>query len=290
MKIAGYDIIPIRVGHFKLDGGAMFGVVPKPLWERQCPADAKNRIEMTTRILLLKAQNRTILVDAGIGDKDDPKFHDIFDISFPDGNLVHALQMHDVTPEQVTHVIYTHLHFDHAGGSTAIRNGTAVPMFPNAKHYVQSVQYQHGLTRNPRDRASYIDANYEPVRSAGLLEFLDTDTEILPGLHLELTSGHTPALQMVRITDNQRTVFYPSDLIPMAAHVPGPYIMGYDLFPLTTLNDKELWLDRAVRGNWIIVLEHDPHVEAVTVKYDDKGRISVDKIGTLEALSSGVGE
>lgn len=285
MKLAGYEIIPLRVGDFRLDGGAMFGVVPKPLWEKQCPADSRNRIEMTCRVLLIKAMGRVVLVDAGIGDKDDAKFRDIFDITFPHGSLVDALSIHGVSPSQVTHVIYTHLHFDHAGGSTFIKDGVALPLFPNARHYVQSVQYQHGLTRNPRDRASYIDANYEPVREAGLLEFLDNDIELFPGLFLDTTSGHTPALQMIRITDGRNTVFFPSDLIPMAAHVPQAYIMGYDLFPLTTLNDKQIWLDKAARGSWTIILEHDPYVEAMTVRYDDKGRIVIDKRGSLAEFS-----
>ena len=266
----------------------MFGVVPKPLWEKQCPADSRNRIEMTARVLLIKAMNRAILVDAGIGDKDDTKFRDIFDITFPDGSLVDALARHDVTPRQVTHVIYTHLHFDHAGGSTIMQDGVAVPLFPNARHFVQSVQYQHGLTRNPRDRASYIDDNYEPVRVAGLLEFLDADTELMPGLFLETTSGHTPALQMLRITDGVKTLFFPADLIPMSAHVPQAYIMGYDLFPLTTLNDKQFWLERAAREKWIIVLEHDPFVEAMTIRLDEKGRFQIDTKGTVAELAGDI--
>jgi len=287
MKIAGYEIIPLHAGDFKLDGGAMFGVVPKPLWEKSCPADEKNRIEMTARALLLKAHGRNILVDAGIGQKDDAKFQEIFAMSFPSGTIVEELARHSVAPDDITHVIYTHLHFDHAGGTTVMKNGEAVPLFPKAKHYVQSVQYHHGRTRNPRDRASYIDANYEPVRAAGLLEFLDNDMELMPGLFLHQTSGHTPALQMLRITDHKHTLFFPSDLIPMAAHVPMPYIMGYDLFPLTTLNDKEHWLNLAAREKWIIVLEHDPKIEALTVKHDEKSRVVIDKAGTLEDFSTG---
>ncbi|MBK6765995.1 MAG: MBL fold metallo-hydrolase [bacterium] len=287
MRLAGYEITTLRVGDFKLDGGAMFGVVPKPLWSKQCPADDRNRIDMTARVLLIRYGKHVILVDAGIGHKDDAKFHDIFEITFPLGSLIDELARHGVTPEQVTDVIYTHLHFDHAGGTTGLVDGVAIPLFPKAKHYVQSVQYHHGTTRNPRDRASYIDGNYEPVRAAGLLEFLDNDTELFPGLFLDTTSGHTPALQMVRITDHRRTVFFPADLIPLAAHVPSAYIMGYDLFPLTTLNDKERWLNRAAREEWIIVLEHDPSHEAITVKRDEKGRIVVDRIGTLEQLYQG---
>ncbi|MCB1059074.1 MAG: MBL fold metallo-hydrolase [Calditrichaeota bacterium] len=285
-KIAGYEIIPLHVGDFKLDGGAMFGVVPKPLWEKQCPADARNRIDMTARALLLKTPQRTIVVDAGIGQKDDDKFREIFDITFPHGGIVESLSQHGVSPEQVTDVIYTHLHFDHAGGTTVMKDGIAVPLFPNARHYVQSAQYHHGRSRNPRDRASYIDMNYEPVRSAGLLEFLEGDTELFPGLHLDLTSGHTPALQMIRISDGKQTMFYPSDLIPMAAHVPLPYIMGYDLFPLTTLNDKEHWLGKAAREGWLIVLEHDPKIEAMKVQFDEKGRIRIAQTGTLEELNN----
>ncbi len=287
MKLAGFEIITLNAGDFKLDGGAMFGVVPKPLWEKQCPADERNRIEMTTRVLLIRDAKRIILVDAGIGHKDDEKFREMFAMTFPFGGVVEELARHDVSPEQVTDVIYTHLHFDHAGGTTVMQDGAAHPLFPNAKHYVQSAQYQHGLTRNPRDRASYIDANYEPVREAGLLEFLEGDVELFPGLHLHLTSGHTPALQMLRITDRVRTVFYPSDLIPMAAHVPLPYIMGYDLFPLTTLNDKTRWLERAARERWIIVLEHDPRIEAITVAKDAKGRVTIDQSGSLDDLWSG---
>ncbi len=289
MKIAGYEIIPLHTGSFKLDGGAMFGVVPKPLWERQCLADSQNRIQMMTRALLLKTQNRNILIDAGIGNKDGKKFQEIFDISFPQGSIVDELARHDVTPDQVTHVVYTHLHFDHAGGTTVFHDGESVPLFTKAKHYVQGAQLQHGLSRNPRDRASYIDANYVPVREAGLLEILDSDTELLPGLFLETTSGHTPALQMIRITNGPRTMFYPSDLIPLAAHVALPYIMGYDLFPLTTLNDKSYWLERAAEEKWIIILQHDPNVEAFTVRRDEKNRIVIDKTGTIEGLA-GIGD
>ncbi|MCB9366804.1 MAG: MBL fold metallo-hydrolase [Calditrichaeota bacterium] len=285
MRLAGYEVVPIHSGDFKLDGGAMFGVVPKPLWEKSCPADARNRIDMTCRALLIKSSKHTILVDAGSGDKDDAKFRDIFSIEFPKGSVTDQLALHGVKPDDVTDVIYTHLHFDHAGGTTVLRDGVAVPLFPKARHYVQSAQYHHGLTRNPRDRASYIDANYEPVREAGLLEFLDADTELFPGLHLHTTSGHTPALQMIRITDGAKTLFFPSDLVPMAAHVPSPYIMSYDLFPLTTLNDKNRWLERAAIENWVIVLEHDPRIEAMTLSKDDRGRIIIAKSGDLSEFS-----
>ncbi|MCC6477006.1 MBL fold metallo-hydrolase [bacterium] len=286
MRLAGYDIHTLHAGDFMLDGGAMFGVVPKPLWEKECSADSRNRIQMTCRCLLLQTPNRKILVDAGIGHKEDAKFADIFAVDFSRGNLISSLASLGVKPTQITDVIYTHLHFDHAGGTTELRDGKAEPLFPNARHYVQSAQYQHAKTRNPRDRASYMDANFEPVREAGLLEFLDGDVEIFPGVHVLTTSGHSPSLQMVLITDRHRSVFFPCDLIPMSAHIPLPYVMGYDLLPLTSLVDKERWLNKAADGNWTIVFEHDRFTEACTVRRYEGGRIRKDRAGSLDDFDS----
>ena len=257
-----------------LDGGAMFGVVPKPLWNRVAPADELNRIEMTMRCLLIEADGRKILVDAGVGDKDDQKFRDIFAIDFERNTLEKSLAARGIKPDEITDLIYTHLHFDHAGGSTKLEGKEAVPVFRNARHFVQRKHHEHALTRNERDRASFIDNNYEPVRRAGLLEFLDGDVQFLPGFELLVTNGHTPGLQMIRIRDGQTTLWYPTDLIPMSAHIPLPYIMGYDLFPLTTLEDKKKWLPQAARENWIVVFEHDRHISACRVNMNDRGQFS----------------
>lgn len=274
MQIGPYNISLIETGDFKLDGGAMFGVVPKTLWNRVAPADEQNRIEMTSRALLIETGNRKILVDAGIGHKDDEKFQHIFAVDFSTNTLDKSLSAHGIRPEDITDFIYTHLHFDHAGGSTRISDQVAVPMFPNARHFVQRKHYEHARSRNERDRASFIDANYEPVRVAGLLEFTDGDTEFLPGIELLVTNGHTPGLQMIRISDGETILWYPSDLIPTAVHIPLPYIMGYDLFPMTTLADRKKWLPQAAVEKWMVVFEHDRHTKACRIAMNDKGQFS----------------
>ncbi len=282
IQIGTYKISLIETGDFKLDGGAMFGVVPKPLWSRVAPADELNRIEMTMRCLLIETDGRKILVDAGVGDKDDAKFKDIFAIDFERNTLEKSLTARGIKPDEITDLIYTHLHFDHAGGSTRLDGKDPVPLFPNARHFVQRRQHQHALTRSERDRASYIDANYEPVNRAGLLEFVDGATEFLPGIELLVTNGHTPALQMIKISDGQTTLWYPTDLIPMSAHIPLPYIMGYDLFPLTTLEDKKRLLPRAADEKWIVVFEHDPHVKACRITKNERGQFGKGEIVQIE--------
>jgi glyoxylase-like metal-dependent hydrolase (beta-lactamase superfamily II) len=272
MQIGSYKITPIETGDFKLDGGAMFGVVPKPLWNKVAPADDLNRIAMIARCLLIETKGRKILVDAGIGHKDDQKFREIFAVDFERNTLEHSLTALNIQREDITDLIYTHLHFDHAGGSTRLEGKEAVPTFPNARHFVQRKQYEHALTRSERDRASFMDANYEPVRQAGLLEFLDGDTEFLPGLDLLMTNGHTPGLQMVKISGGDHVLWYPTDLMPMSAHIPLPYIMGYDLLPVTTLADKKRLLPQAADEKWVTVFEHDPHVKACHVAVTDRGQ------------------
>ena len=273
MTIGPYAISVIETGDFRLDGGAMFGVVPKPLWNRACPADELNRIALTARCLLLESAERKILIDCGIGDKDDEKFRDIYAVDFSRHTLAQSLAGRGLAPEQITDVIYTHLHFDHCGGSTRRDGKTVVPVFTQARHYVQRRQWDQALARFDRDRASYMDANYVPVREAGLLELLDGDIELFPGVEILLSNGHTPALQTIKISDGTTTLWYPTDLIPMAAHIPLPYIMGYDLYPVTTLEDKKQYLARAADEGWILCFEHDPAQLALRVRRDDKGRI-----------------
>ncbi|MBI5059524.1 MBL fold metallo-hydrolase [candidate division KSB1 bacterium] len=273
MTIGPYTVSRIETGDFKLDGGAMFGVVPKPLWSRPCPADELNRIAMTARCLLLESSERKILIDCGIGDKDDAKFRDIYAIDFTRNTLEHSLAQRGIGADQITDVIYTHLHFDHAGGSTRREGTRVVPVFARARHFVQRRQWEQALARFDRDRASYLEANYVPVMEAGLLELLDGDVELFPGIHMLLSDGHTPALQTVKLSDGATTLWYPTDLLPLAAHIPLPYIMGYDLYPVTTLADKQKYLARAADENWILVFEHDPAHPATRVKRDEKGRI-----------------
>jgi len=273
MTIGPYRIRTLEAGDFKLDGGAMFGVVPKPLWSRTNPSDELNRIEMTTRCLLIESDERKILVDAGIGDKETAKFNQIFAVDYSQNTLEQSLKACGLTPEDVTDLIFTHLHFDHAGGSTRLDGSAAAPMFPNARHFVQKTQFEHALTRNERDRASYLDHNYMPIREAGLMELVEGDAELLPGVHVLTSEGHTPGLQTVLVTDGTTGIWYPADLLPLASHIPMPYIMGYDLAPLVTLRDKKRYLPRALEEEWILAFEHDAHCPACRLSTDDRGRI-----------------
>jgi glyoxylase-like metal-dependent hydrolase (beta-lactamase superfamily II) len=274
MIVGPYKVSLIEGGDFKLDGGAMFGVVPKPLWSRACPADDLNRIEMTMHCLLIETSGRKILVDTGCGDKDKEHFREIYAIDQTQRSLIGSLAAHHVKPEEITDVIFTHLHFDHCGGSTRLDNGVATPVFTKAKHYLQKGQWEHALKPSERDKASYLPANYVPIHEAGLLELTDGDTELFPGIKLHKIDGHTPAMQMVTITDGEKTIWFAADLIPMSAHIPLPYIMGYDLFPLTTLEEKRKYLPMAANEGWIAVYEHDPHFPAGMLTMNERGQVT----------------
>ncbi len=273
IKIGPYQISLIRTGDFRLDGGAMFGVVPKTLWSKTNPSDEQNRIEMIAQCLLIESEDRKILVDAGIGNKEQEKFSRIFSVDNSKDSLEKSFADRRIKPSEVTDLIYTHLHFDHAGGSTKIDGNDVVPYFENATHFVQEQQYAHALTRCARDRASYIDHNYVPIKEAGRMEMLAGDTELYPGIHLLTTSGHTPGMQTVLVTDGTKSVWFPADLIPLTSQIQLPYIMGYDLFPLDTLEDKKRYLSRACDENWIVAFEHDPYADACTLQRDAKGRV-----------------
>jgi glyoxylase-like metal-dependent hydrolase (beta-lactamase superfamily II) len=283
MTFGRYDISCIDAGHFRLDGGAMFGVVPKTLWNRTLPADGMNRIAMMARLLLIRGEGRTVLVDAGIGGKLNDKLLGIYAVEFPAGSLIDRLNAAGVSAKSVTDVFLTHLHFDHCGGTTASRNGETVPIFPRATHYVQRPQWDWANAPSERDRASFMPENFRPLESAGLLTLLDGPEEVLPDIRLEVVHGHTFAQQLVRVSDGARSMVFCGDLVPTSAHVPAPYIMGYDLQPLVTLREKHEMLDTAVLGGDILVFEHDPAIEAATVRRTEKG-YSIAESGTLDDM------
>ncbi len=283
MTFGSYTIDTLETGRFRLDGGAMFGVVPKTLWSRGNPADDRNRIEMTMRTLVLRARDRIVLVDTGVGRKLPDKQVEIYDIDFRTHELAHALTECGIAPEAVTDVILTHAHFDHIGGCT-VREGDALELqFPNATHYLQHEHWQWALAPSERDRASFLPENYLPIEEAGRLALVDGDVELFDGLHLECVQGHTFAQQLVRLVDGDRSLVFCADLIPMRAHVPAPWIMGYDLQPLVTLREKIAALRRAAERRDILVFEHDPFTEAATVIETERG-FAVHNAGTLDAL------
>lgn len=271
MKIGPYEILPVETGRFALDGGAMFGVVPKPLWSRSNPPDDRNRIELAARALLVRDGRRTILVDNGNGTKFTDKQKDIYRLDTSSSDLISSLANHGCVPGDITDVVLTHLHFDHAGGSTVISGGKAVPAFPNARYHVQKAHWEQAMNPTPRDRGSFMPDDYLPLRDEGVLFFVEGEAEIFPGFRVLVMNGHTAAQQLPLISDGRQTLLYCCDLLPTASHIPLPYIMAYDLRPMTTLEEKKNILERAEREGWILFFEHDPAIAAGRVKKGERG-------------------
>ena len=270
IRIGSYSIYLLETGRFWLDGGAMFGVVPKTLWSQEKASDEKNRIEMSMKVLLILYEDRKILVDTGAGHKFSPRLQEIYGLDYGRFTLKQSLQEHRLQPGDITDVILTHCHFDHVGGATE-RAGEALQLtFPNATHYVQDSHWKWALSPSEKDRASFLKENLEPLTRSGRLKILPGECELFPGMHLPLSNGHTVGLQMVKIQDSANTLFYCSDLMPTSAHVPLPYIMGYDLYPLTTLEEKRRYLSQACEENWLIVLEHDAEVDAIRIEQGER--------------------
>ncbi len=272
MKLGKWELISVKSGKFGLDGGAMFGVVPKVLWNKTNPADEQNRIDLATRSLLLISNDRKILVDTGLGNKFDDKFKSIYAIqNIP---IDEALKQKNILPDEITDVIITHLHFDHTGGSTKRVNGKVVPTFPNAKYYVQKDHYHWALNPSEKDKASFLLDDFQPLEEHGQLIILEGSTKITEEIEVITTNGHTPAQQHLKLTVNDKTIFYCGDLIPTSSHIQFPYIMSYDLYPLTTLKEKKEILPIAYEEKWILFFEHDPLVSSVTITSGSKGFVA----------------
>jgi glyoxylase-like metal-dependent hydrolase (beta-lactamase superfamily II) len=254
----------------------MFGVVPKPLWERVAPADSRNRIRMAMRPLLVRGA-RTVLIDAGCGDKLDAKTADIYALDRA-RCLEHALATASLAAADVDVVIASHLHFDHAGGFTERgSDGTLRPRFSRAEYFVREGEWEDATHPNERNRASYLAENYVPLREAGVLRLVTADGEVVPGLRLERTGGHTKHHQIVRIEAGGKTAVFLADLIPTAAHVPLPWIMGYDLYPMETLEFKRAFVREAVEREYLVFFEHDPEIAAGYLRERD-GRVVVERV------------
>ncbi|MEO8561262.1 MAG: MBL fold metallo-hydrolase [bacterium] len=254
----------LQAGLQQLDGGAMFGVVPKTLWERKIPADAKNRIPLGMRCLLIEHPDGLLLIDTGVGNKESEKFYGIYSIeNAPVGSagptqLESALAEAGFAPADVAVVINSHLHFDHAGGNTRRGDdGQPVLSFPNARYVARRGEWDWAHDTNERTAASYFTHNYDPVHAAGRLELIDDDAEILSGVSLRRTPGHTPHHQGILVESGGERLFYLADLAPTTAHVPLPWIMGYDVEPLVTLETKRRVWDEAERDGWTVMFEHD---------------------------------
>ena len=287
-RFGRYEVAAFETGRFRLDGGAMFGVIPKKLWEKSNPADDRNRIAMTMRTLLLRDDEHLLVVDAGVGQKDAQKFHEIYSIDFSECSIDRGFAELGISPAEVTGVFLTHLHFDHVGGAVYRDDGELRLTFPNATHFVQREQWEWGQQPSDRDRASYMPDNFNPIAEAGKLQMIDGPEELLPGVRAEVMQGHTFGQQLLRISEGDQSIVYAADLIPMSSHVPEPWIMGYDLQPLVTLREKQALLANAVSDRDILIYEHDPAVEASLVTRGDKG-FHADQGGSLADVMDAAG-
>jgi len=267
MKLGDIEFHIVCAGHVRLDGGAMFGVIPRTLWEKKIAPDARNRITLAMNCLLIHAAGKRILVETGAGDKWDPKLRDIYAIE--PSRLVDGLREYDLRPEDIDIVVNTHLHFDHCGGNTSTEKGKVLPVFPKARYVVQGGEFEHAKNPNERDRASYFDENYVPLGSAGMLSLIEGNHAIVPGVELIVVRGHTAHMQCVKLTDGGKTAFFFTDLIPTTAHLPLPWIMGYDLYPMTTLENKKRWVPQVIREGWLALFGHDARVPAAYLRERD---------------------
>jgi glyoxylase-like metal-dependent hydrolase (beta-lactamase superfamily II) len=267
LKLGNLEFHVLLDGHVYLDGGAMFGVIPKVLWEKKIPADARNRIQLAMNCLLVHAGGKTILVETGAGGKMSPKLRDIYGLDGP--FLNDRLRDHGLDRTEIDIVINTHLHFDHCGGNTRVEKDKVVASYPNAKYVVQRGELEHAKNPNERDRASYFAENYMPIEAAGKLALLEADRTIAPGVELIRVPGHTANMQCVKLTGGGKTAFFLADLVPTAAHLPLPWIMGYDLYPMTTLENKKKWIPEVVQEGWIALFGHDAKTPAGHVRDRD---------------------
>lgn len=266
------NLYSINTGHFKLDGGAMFGVVPKSIWNKLNPADENNMCSWAMRCLLIEDGNRLILVDNGMGNKQDAKF---FGYYYLHGNdtLEKSLNKYGFSSNDITDMVLTHLHFDHCGGSINYNSDRTKlePAFKNARYYCNKKHWEWAVNPNPREKASFLKENILPIQESGQLNFIDDSTELIPGLNFMEVNGHTEAMMLPIINYKNTTIAYMADLIPSTGHITIPYLMGYDIRPLETMKEKQTILNKALENNWTLFFEHDPTIECVNLTRTEKG-------------------
>ena len=278
-NIGKFKVFAIESGFFRLDGGAMMGSVPKVLWEKTNTPDSANRIELALRCLLVDDGKNVVLIESGIGEKNSEKFNDMFHIKQSQNTLSDTLSDFDYSIEDITHVILTHLHFDHAGGCIIKDDkGCIKPKFPNAKYYVSKSNWKAAINPSPRDRASYLKENFLCLKDEGVLELFNDNASILNGIDTYNVNGHTEGQQLIKISDQNNVLIFCSDLIPLKSHITPPWIMGYDLNAELTLEEKEVFLNKAADKGWILFFYHDPLTVAVKIKKENKYYSVIDEI------------
>jgi len=285
-SLGPFKLYNIDAGRFRLDGGAMFGVVPKTLWSRYIDVDDNNRIHMAMRCLLIESENtgNLYLIDNGSGTKFDDKFEGIYQLDYDEFDLLQSLEYHGFAPEDITDIIFSHLHFDHCGGTTYYdEEGKLKHMFPNARYHVTKKHLETAQNPNAREKASFLKDNIKPIANWDKLNMVDEHHTYEPGLEAIPVNGHTISQQLPKVTAEGQTVVFAADLIPTHVHLPLPWVMGYDMYPVTTLEEKEKILDQAVEEGWHLFLEHDADEEVVTVKKED-GKYGVKEAMTLDGI------
>ena len=270
MKIGKYDLYSVETSEFGLDGGAMFGIIPKPVWEKKVSADELNRVNMVTRSLLLVSDEKKILIDTGNGTKWEEKYKLIYDINTDQYNIEKSLGKYGFSSEQITDVICTHMHFDHIGGNTKIKSGEVVPTFPNAKYWISQENWKLANHPSQKDAGSFIEHDWKVLAENQMIEIIDGREPFIEGIETFVTHGHTPGLLHPIVSDGSNKLFYGADIFPMAAHIPIPWVMAYDVQPVVTMEEKQKLLQKMGCEDWILFFEHDPHIQACTVHKGEK--------------------
>lgn len=266
------NLYTIDTGFFKLDGGAMFGVVPKTIWNKTNPADENNLCTWAMRCLLVESGNRLILIDTGIGNKQDAKFFSYYFLH-GDSNLDSSLAKHGFHKDDITDVFLTHLHFDHVGGAVKKDGEKLLPTFKNATYWSNKQHWDWAVNPNEREKASFLKENIRPIQDSGQLKFIDTDqgVQFTNNFNVRFVSGHTESMMLPLIDYKGKKILYMADLLPSLGHLPIPYVMAYDMFPLTTLNEKKIFLNEALEKEYILYFEHDPINECCTLQQTERG-------------------
>lgn len=278
MKFGDFELSILSDGLFKLDGGAMFGVVPKVLWQKTNPANGDNRILLGLNCLLIRSKSDIVLVDTGIGTVYDEKFAEMFGIDKSSSDLLKSLEMIGLKPQDVTKVILTHLHFDHCGGNCfQNEEGKILATFPKATYIVQRGELEYAKNPDPRSKGSYLTKNWEALEATGQLQLISDNQEIIPGIEVYVTGGHTRNHQIVKVYSDGKTTCFLADLVPTNSHLKTPYVMSYDLYPKITMEVKEQVLKQALEENWLLIFEHAPKLQAGYL-YEVDGKLKIEKV------------
>jgi glyoxylase-like metal-dependent hydrolase (beta-lactamase superfamily II) len=273
--LGDFELTICSDGTYLLDGGAMFGVVPKTLWQRRTPADEENRILLGLNSVIVRTGTATVLIETGIGNKQSPK---MVEIHQSQAQLPASLAAAGISPAEITHVINTHLHFDHCGWNTTLQpDGSVTPTFPNARYFAHRGEVEHGHLQLDRDRVSYLSPNYDPLVESGQMTLLDNQSirknpEIVPGVAVEVFAGHTAQMLAIHISSGGRHACYIGDLLPTSHHLDPTWVMGYDLDPVTCIAERKRFLARAIPERWMVLFTHDHHMPAATLSLNEKGK------------------